>query len=331
MKKIYLIISILLFTALFQVSAATLKMASLLPDGSEWNRALQAMATDWRDISNGRVKVKIYPGGIAGGEADVVRKMRIGQIDMAVLSSVGMTAILPDTLAMSIPFLLESEEELDYLVEEISPIFDDDILDKGFVVLAWSKSGWLDFFSKEKIIEPEDMMQMKFAGSVTQPELAEAFKKMGFDVIAIDTPDMLMGLQSGMVDSCYASPMMAASYQWFGIAGNMLDINVSPLLGGIVITERAWRRIPDQYKEEFIAAAKEMAVNFNSEALKIENEALDTMLRNNLIVNQPQNGTRDNWRALLGEDFSALVGDDGIISRESYDEVAAMLEEFRSR
>ena len=332
MKNRYLILVILFFAALFQLNAATFKMASLLPDGSEWHRALQSMASEWQEISDGRVKVKIYPGGIAGGESDVIRKMRIGQIDMAVLSSVGITAILPDTLAMSLPFLLESEEELDYMVEEISPIFDDDILDKGFVVLAWSKSGWLDFFSKEKVIEPEDMMHMKFAGSVTEPALAEAFKKMGFDVISIDTPDVLMGLQSGMVEACYASPMMAASYQWFGIADQMLEINVSPLLGGIVITERAWNRIPDRYKEELIAAARKMAIDFHSEATKIENEAMETMMKNNLTINMPEANTRDNWRALLGEDFSALVGgDDGIISTEAYKKVSEMLQEFRSR
>ena len=235
MKNRILIIVLVLFMTAAGINAAPLKMASLLPEGSEWHRALQSMAADWNDITDGRFKVKIYPGGIAGGESDVIRKMRIGQIDMAVLSAVGMTSILPDTLVMSLPFLLETEDELDYLVEDVSPIFDDDILDKGFVVLAWSKSGWLKFFSKKVIIEPEDMMKMKFAGSVTQPELAEAFKKMGFDVISVDTPDMLMGLQSGMIEALYASPMMAASYQWFGLADNMLDMNVSPLLGGIVI------------------------------------------------------------------------------------------------
>ena len=74
-----------------------------------------------------------------------------------------------------------------------------------------------------------------------------------------------------------------------------------------------------------------MAVNFHQEALSIENQALNTMLRNNLNVHQPDPGTRDNWRALLGEDFSALVGDDGIISTESYEKVASMLDDFRSR
>lgn len=331
MRKKIIVILIILSVSAFNLSAATLKLASLLPEGTEWNRSLQEMANDWRSISEGKIKVKIYPGGIAGGESDVIRKMRIGQIDMAVLSAVGMTSILPDSFAMSLPFLLENENELDFIVEEVTPIFDKAFEEKGFIVLAWSKSGWINFFSKEPVIEPEDMMPLKLAGSVTQPELADLYRKLGFNVVSIDTPDALMGLQSGMIDTIYASPMMAASYQWFGIANNMLDLKVSPVLGGIVISEKAWRKVPSAYREEFIEAAKIMAVDFYSEALALDAKALDVMLDNGLVLNEPAAGTRDNWRDLLGNDYSIMVGDGNFITSESFEEVSSMLENFRSR
>lgn len=332
MKTKRLIITVILFAMiLFQVNAVTLKMASLLPTGTEWDNALNKMAADWRESSNGRVKVKIYPGGIAGVEADVIRKMRIGQIDMAVLTSTGMTAIIPDTFAMSMPFMLESEAELDFIVEEVTPIFDEAFLEKGFIVLTWSKTGWVNFFSKNKIIQPEDMMRMKFSGPTTQPELTNSFKKMGFNVVSMDIPDILMGLQSGMVDAFYTAPMAAASYQWFAIAKNMLDMKVSPVLGGIVITERAWKKIPDTYKPELIKAAMEMSSVFVREAVTLENRAIKVMLDNGLQINPPAADTRTRWRNLLGEDFSVIVGDEGFVSTESFQRVASMLEEFRSR
>ena len=195
----------------------------------------------------------------------------------------------------------------------------------------WSKSGWIKFFSKNKAVEPEEMMTMKFAGSVTQPELAETFKRMGFNIVSIDTPDMLMGLQSNMVESMYASPMMAASYQWFALANNMLDMKVTPLLGGIVISERAWKKVSDKYKEDFLEAAAKMAEGFYSEAVAIEEKAMTTMINNGLIINQPKTGTKEAWRALLGEDFSVMVGDGAFVSTESYEKVSSMLEDFRSR
>ncbi len=331
MNKRLFIIFILIVAAVFRLGALNFKMSSLLPEGTEWDRALKEMAEEWREATDGRIRIRIYPGGIAGGEADIIRKMRIGQIDMAVLSSIGITAILPDTFAMSMPFMLETEDELDFIVKEVTPIFNESFLEKGFIVLAWSKSGWVKFFSKDRIIDPEDMMEMKFAGPITQPELADSFKKMGFNVIPVDLPDTLMALQSGMVDSMYASPMMAASYQWFGIADNMLDLKVSPVLGGVVISEKAWKKIPEKYREELLRITEHTADSFYNEAVRIENNAIETMMNNGLVINKPEEDTLNRWEKLVDDKYSAIVGSGGFVSEKRYNEVASMLEEFRSR
>jgi len=247
------------------------------------------------------------------------------------MTSIGITTIYPDVFAMSMPFLLQSEEELDFVIEEVTAEFDEGIRDKGFIVLAWSKTGWVNIFADEKVITPADLASIKFAGSVTQPGISEAFKKMGFNVIPVDTPDVLMGLQSGMVNSFYAAPMAAASYQWFGLAQHMLDMKISPVIGGIVITERAWRKISDKYKEELIASAKEMAGYFYEEAVVLEEKALNVMLDNGLTVHTTTDEVKKEWRALMGEDFSVMVGEDGFVSKESFETVESMLEEFRSQ
>ena len=332
MKKRILILSIIfILGAVMQTHAITLKLASLLPEGTEWDRALKNMTSEWREISDGKVKIRTYPGGIAGGEADVIRKMRIGQIDMAIMTAVGMTTIYPDTFVLSMPFLLQSEEELDYVIENATPALEQAIEDKGFVVLAWSKSGWVNIFADEEVITPADLAKLKFAGSVTQPQLTDTFKKMGFNVIPVDTPDMLMGLQSGMINALYAPPMAAASYQWFGLAEHMLDMKLSPFIGGIVITAKAWRKIPDKYKEELIESTQKMAGYFYEEAVELEEKAIGVMLDNGLIIHSASPEVQQEWRALMGDDFSIMVGDDGFVSRESFAIIEAMLEDFRSR
>jgi TRAP-type C4-dicarboxylate transport system substrate-binding protein len=154
---------------------------------------------------------------------------------------------------------------------------------------------------------------------------------MGFNVIPVDTPDMLMGLQSGMVNALYAPPMAAASYQWFGLAQNMLDFKISPIIGGIVITERAWKKIPDKYKVELIASAKKMAGYFYDEAVTLEKKAIDVMIDNGLLIHSANTAVQKEWRALMGDDFSILVGDNSFISKESFGKIESMLEDFRSR
>ena len=52
------------------VNALTIKLGSIAPNGSPWDNALRKMAAEWASLSNGKVKLKIYPGGIAGDEPD---------------------------------------------------------------------------------------------------------------------------------------------------------------------------------------------------------------------------------------------------------------------
>ena len=85
-----------------------IKMATLAPDGSAWDKALKGMGADWRRLTDGEVTLRIYPGGTAGDEADVVRKMRIGQLDAAGITVVGLTEIDAAFEAFGIPLLFDS-------------------------------------------------------------------------------------------------------------------------------------------------------------------------------------------------------------------------------
>ena len=44
----------------------TIKLATLAPEGSSWHLILKEMGEEWKKASNGRVTLKIYPGGVVG-------------------------------------------------------------------------------------------------------------------------------------------------------------------------------------------------------------------------------------------------------------------------
>lgn len=326
--------SLLIFLLLFTVSplfSLTLKMASIFPEGSAWHLTLQDMAQKWREISGGRIKIRIYPGGIAGNELDSIRKMRIGQIDMTVVSSIGLNTIVSDSFIMSLPFFYRNDAELDYTIRKMTPVFEDDFVDKGFRVLAWSKSGWVYFFSESPAAYPEDFGEFRLAVSPTEPVMLQAFKDLGLNVIPTSAKDILMALQSGRADAYYAPAMASAAYQWFGVADQMLDMKVSPVIGGILISERTWRRIPSRYKEELKAATAAVASAFYRESLALEKQAMDVMLANGLSVNPADTAVRQAWRDLMGDDYSAMVGGSRPVSRDIFNDVKRMLEDFRRR
>lgn len=330
MNKFFSVLLVLLIVSTASLSAQTIKMGSLFPEGSSWDNTLKKMALEWKEISGGRVKLKIYPGGIAGTEGDMVRKMRIGQLDAAVMTNMGMTEIVSDCLILSLPFLVQSEEELDFVMEELIPNFNEDFRDKGFEVMVWSKSGWVNFFSNEVVNNPDDLRKTRVAVSPDNPEMMEAFKALDFKVIPIGMNDTLMGLQSGMIDSFYSIPMAAAAYQWFAFAKNMNPLPMAPVIGGIVLSERAWRKIPARYHEDLKAAMEEVAHEFYTETEKLNQEGMRVMKENDLKVMTPSSQDAQAWKDLFKDGYPMIVGPGKGIDEDLYNDIKLKIEEFRN-
>jgi TRAP-type C4-dicarboxylate transport system substrate-binding protein len=323
-------ITVFLFLALVPLSSLTLKLGSVAPAGSDWDLALKEMANEWRIITNGQVQLKIYAGGIAGDEENMIQKMRIGQLDMAILSAIGMNEIVPESLALSLPFLLEDDEEVAYMLENIAPIFDDDFQEKGFEVLLWSTTGWIHFFSKERATSPDLLRRQKIAVSATEPIMADAWKSLNFHVIPIGINDTLSGLQSGMIDVFYAPPMAAAAYQWFSMTPHMSSLPLIPLLGGIVISERTWNRIPARYHEELRQVTLKTNSRFSQFSEEINDEALKVMKEYGLTIDELTEEEKEEWKNLFSKEYSPLVGPGKHISSETLHTIQSMLNDFRT-
>ncbi len=330
MRKVTFLMILLAVLTSGSLPALTIKLGSMFPDNSSWDMTLKKMAREWSEITDGRVQLKIYPGGIAGEEADMVRKMRIGQLDAAVLTSAGMMSVVPDTLVYSLPFLVQNEKELDFVISDLLPLYDDDFRDKGFEVLVWSKSGWINFFSNKEIMTPDDLRRTRMAVSPDSPEMMEAFKSLGFKIIPLGMNDNLMGLQSGMVDSLYSIPMATAAYQWFALAKYMNPIEMAPVIGGILISERSWKKIPEKYHEELKAAMDTVAKEFFKETLRLNTEAMKIMKEHDLVVLNPSASDEQSWRDLFKDGYWMIVGDGKVISEAAYRQARDRLAAFRN-
>ena len=312
-------------------SALTVKLASLFPAGTAWDLSLKRMAAEWSSITDGQVRLQIYSGGVAGEEADMIRKMRIGQLDAAVLTSFGLKIIVPETFVFNLPGLLTSDDELDYVLNDVSPIFDQRFVDEGFQILAWSKSGWAYFYSKQPVLTPDDLRGMRLAVSNTEEDIAANFKQLRFNVVPIGLGELMVGLQSGMVDSFYAPPMAAAAYQWFAMSPEMLDFPIAPVVGGLVISDRTWQRIPERYHDDLKAAIQKVARDFYAESARLNAQAMTVMKQNGLQVLEPTQQQKDDWYALFRTGHALVVGDGKEISSELYDSISNDLKAFRSR
>jgi TRAP-type C4-dicarboxylate transport system substrate-binding protein len=115
------IISILVLAPVFIQARVVIKMATLAPNGSPWHELLLEMSQRWKKATRGEVIIKIYAGGVAGEERDVVRKMRIGQLQAAAVTVEGLTEISQDMNVFYIPMLAKTSEELTFIRNNLTP------------------------------------------------------------------------------------------------------------------------------------------------------------------------------------------------------------------
>lgn len=313
----------------FQAAGLTLKIGSSAPAGTPWDDALKQIAVEWAEISNGRVRLSIYPGGVAGTEGDMIRKMKIGQLQGAALSGIGMTKINRDLLILSLPRFVRSEDELAYLLDRKGDVFEDLLEESGFTLVGWQMAGWVNFFSREPVRLPEDLKKMKLSVTAETSDLEEAWKKSGFRVVPLDTQNIMTGLQTGMIDAFYNPPVMAASYQWFALAPHMCSLKISPLLGGFVIDSRAWNRIPADLRFELLNAARRISEPLYGEVIRLEERAIDVMEKNGLTVHRLTDDEIKNWEGAFRQGYNSLLG--SVIDRDLFNSIDAALEGFRDQ
>src|SRR4051812_17056320 len=242
-----------------RAQTAAQKLATVVPDGSIWDKSLKKMGTDWSQATGGRVSLAVFSGGSQGDEPTVLRKMRVGALQGASLTVVGLANIDSSFNVFNVPFFFESYDELNAVVEKLTPLLKQRVEAKGFVLLHWGHGGWLQVFSKGPVTTVADLKALKLYTSAGDDRMTQFYKAHGFQPRAMAMTDILTGLTTGMLDALPTPPLAAMAFQWYKQTPYMLDIGLTPLVGATVVTKKAWDAISaaDRMKMLEIAAAVE--------------------------------------------------------------------------
>jgi len=262
----------------------TIKLGTLAPKGSPWHEILLDMAAEWEAAAHGSLTVRVYPGGVLGDEPDLMRKMAIGQIDAAMVTAAGLTQLVPDMWVFAMPMVVRTYGELDFLRESIESDLKEQFRKKGFVVLNWGEAGWVRFFSRTKIETPDDMRGIKLFVWAGDPVIEDAWRAQRFKVVPLPATELFSALQSGMVDAYATTSVASLSFQWFGMAPHMLDLNWAPLVGATIIRLESWNGLPEAVRAEMLAAAERAGQRFRERTRSFEAEAVQIMVENGLKV-----------------------------------------------
>jgi len=275
----------------------TVKMATLVPEGSVWDQILREMGAEWQDSTGGEVQLRIYAGGVAGDEPDIVRKMRVGQLHAAALSVAGLAAIDKSFEIFEIPMFFESYDELYHVLETLRGDFEARLDAKGYVLLNWGNGGWVHLFSKGPIVDVADLKKQKIFSGSGNDAMVQLWRQNGFQPVPLAATDILTSLQTGMIEVIPTTPLAALSLQWFRQTPHMQDLGLAPLLGGTVMSKRIWDRLPADTKKAMKKAALACEKQLKEEIPKQDKKAIEQMKGRGLTVSAVSTAQEAEWRA----------------------------------
>jgi len=307
--------------------AQTIKLATLAPEGSSWVKALRAIDRDVRERTGGEVEFKIYAGGVQGDEDVILRKIRVGQIHAAGFAGLGVSMVNADVLALEMPFLFNTYPEVEHVLEKTFDFYRAGYLEAGFELLGWADAGFVYLLSQQPVRGQADIEGRKVWRMQGEPITEVLFEEMGVTSVPLAIPDVLLGLQTNLVEVVYASPAAIIALQWFTRVKCFTDLPINYILGALLIETRAFERLTEEQRDivrevaaGHLAAQRRQSQDDNRDALELfAREGLTRVTPPPAEVAVFQDYVRRSEPQLVGQAFST----------EAYNMVREHLAEFR--
>ncbi|MBT7615719.1 MAG: TRAP transporter substrate-binding protein DctP [Calditrichaeota bacterium] len=280
------IILILFLGCFFSISSfndlkakTTIRFATVAPDGSAWMDVMRAIGDEVKEKSGGEVVFKYYPNMSMGDEKDIVRKMRLGQIQSAGFTGFGLGEVLSEFRILELPHLFNNDAEVDFVNKELFEYFNSNLLEKGFVLLGWVDVGWVYFFSDKPITTPTDLADTKVWTWQGDPLAHAFFEALGKSPVPLSVTDVLLSLQTGLINAAYSSPLAALALQWFTHVDFISDVPFTHSNGAVLITKKSFDKLSIENKSLVKDVASKHLKTLVERSRRENIEAYDVMLK----------------------------------------------------
>ena len=310
-------------------SRVTIKLATLAPKGSPYHDVLLKIAERWQNASEGKVKLRIYAGGVAGSETDMLRKISIGQLHAASLSALGIMQIDPAYASLQVPGMISSYRELDYCRSKLAPVIEKRLAKKNFIVLNYGDVGFMYFFTVKKVTSIEELKKLKICTYATDRISKEIWKKAGFSVVDLSVNEVLVGLQTGLIEGFINSPVFALSLQWFSKAKYMTKVSYGIGLGATIVSHKQWNKINPELRKKLLKISMQTAEEMEKSYRALDKKALVEMEKYGLEIFEPKKEDVSKWiEPMLGV-YPYIRKN--LIPPEVFDKTIELRNEFRSK
>ncbi|HEY6191322.1 MAG TPA: TRAP transporter substrate-binding protein DctP [Bacteroidota bacterium] len=307
----------------------TIKFATVAPDGSPWMTVMREFDRQIRKESGGRLGFKIYPNNIQGDEKDVLRKIKLGQLQSAGITGNGMTTISRPLRILDAPFLFKSADEADAIHKEFDAEFNKAFEENGFVNLGWAEVGFIYVFSNTPVRSPDDLKKVKMWMWEGDPIAEAAFKTMNVSPISLSITDVLTSLQTNLIDGFYTSPLGCIALQWFSRSKYMLDVPLANASGAVIISRKKFEELPADLREILLRNGAIYMKKLTDVSRRENEKAMETLRKNGItIVEPPSPEALRSYEEIGRKSRRLLVGN--LYSQDLLDRVERAVAAYRT-
>jgi TRAP-type C4-dicarboxylate transport system substrate-binding protein len=308
--------------------AQEIKIATVAPDGSSWMREMRAGAAEIRDRTDGRVGIKFYPGGVMGSDSQVLRKIRVGQLQGGAFTGSGLGERFSGFNLYGIPLLFRSFDEVDYVRERFDSALAEGLEQAGFVSFGFVEGGFAHVMANQPIMTVEDMRRQKVWSPEGDPIGFMVLEQMGLSPVVLPPTDVLTGLQTGLLDVVAASPIVALVLQWHTKIQYVTDLPIAYGLGIFALDRRAFGRLTADDQRVFAEVMGRVMRDLDEAARADGREARDVLQAAGLEFVPVNRGDIAGWRQTIEEVYPALRARNDI-DAALFDQLLNLLAEYR--
>jgi TRAP-type transport system periplasmic protein len=332
-----LTLGLIWFLVLFPAPAALaagepeyeIKLATMAPENSSMMQIFNEMNTELLKETGGKVGFKLFAGFVLGDEEDVLRKLRIGMVHAAAFTASALTDVNHDLRAFLVPFLFDNYQEVDYIMAKLEPDLKRGFAERGFEIIGWPELGFLYFMSTTPVASLQDIKGKKVWGKSNAPMLQAIMEKVGASTVAINAPDVLMALQTNLLEVVYNSPYYALITQWYTQIKYLTDIPVSYVGGALVMDKKFLAKIPAPLQETLRKVSAKYLQRVTEQTRKDNADALEVIFKRGVKKVTPDPTQIKDFKELSDKAMADLGPKDFPLA--TYKKIQAELAEYRTQ
>ncbi len=306
-----------------------IKLATLAPENSTLMKIFREMDAELRRETGGRVGFTFFSGFALGDERDVFRKMRIGLVQAATFTATFLNDLSPEMRALQVPFLFDNYQEVDYVLERMSDDISDSVAKRGYQILGWTEVGFIYIMSTVAVHNVADLKGKKVWTNANSPMANTVFNKAQVSPVTIGAPDVLVALQTNLVEIVFNSPYYALITQWYSRVNYVIDLPLFYLGGALIINNKAFSRLPAEYQQSLKQVCSKYLRQLTEKTRKDNEQAIQLIYKRGVKKITPEPADIQSFKDLLNQAMAEI--DPKFLPREYLQKVRETVEEYRTR